>query len=233
MKLIVFSDIHGNIYALEEFIKKIKEVDYDNVVFLGDIFGYYYHQKDIISRLIDIPDLIWLKGNHDAYAVDIYHGKRDEKVYARKFGSTYRNLHSRFSVQEMEFIDALPSFAILEDNNEKIGFFHGTPNDPLEGRLYPKDSIVYSESFADFSMIILGHTHWRMSRYIDKTAIINPGSLGQPRDGKGFGFAIVDTVLKKVEYMDITIEKSLLYKEIEEKDPLLEKLKTVLERKIK
>lgn len=233
MRLVVFSDIHGNIYALEEFMKNIRELDYDNIVFLGDIFGYYYHQKDIISRLAGIPDLIWLKGNHDAYAVDVYHGKCDETLYATRFGSTYQNMHCRFWDQEIEFINALPSSVTLEEDDKKIVFFHGTPDDPLEGRLYPKDTAAYSAVYADFDMIILGHTHWRMTRYIDKTIVINPGSLGQPRDGKGFGFAVVDTALRDVRFIDIEIDKSLLYKEIEEKDSSLEKLKEVLERKVK
>ena len=63
------------------------------------------------------------------------------------------------------------------------------------------------------------------------TLIINPGSLGQPRDGKGYSFAVVDTDSQSVVFETVEISMELLYQQIEEFDPNLKKLKEVLERR--
>ena len=45
VKLLVFSDIHGNTLALESFLKELPSFLYDKIIFLGDIFGYYYDRR--------------------------------------------------------------------------------------------------------------------------------------------------------------------------------------------
>lgn len=232
MKLLVFSDIHGNIYALEKLLERLETFSYDKIIFLGDIFGYYYHQKETIARLKEIPDLIWLKGNHDSYAVDIYFGRCKEEKYVARFGSSYQNLSLNFLEKDIKHIETMPTSVILNSDGEKIGIFHGTPYNPVEGRQYPNASIDFPEVYEDYNIVILGHTHWRMLRYVGDTMIINPGSLGQPRDGKGFCFAIVDTLLRKVEFIEVEINRFLLYEEIERKDPSMKNLKDILERSI-
>ena len=232
MKLLVFSDIHGNIYTVERFLKQIEHLDYDRIIFLGDIFGYYYNQSEVIRRLKQIPNLIWLKGNHDVYAIDIYRGRKDAKKYVENYGSTYDNLRIRIRDEDISYIDFMPCYKLLNDSGERIGLFHGTPYNPLEGRQYPRDEVIYPELYADYDIVILGHTHWRMCRFVNQTLVINPGSLGQPRDGKGFTFAVVDTLLKNVEFIEFVVDKALLYEDIERNDPYLRKLKDVLERKL-
>ena len=232
MKLLVFSDIHGNIYALDNFLKQIESFNYDRIIFLGDIFGYYYNQSEVIARLKEIPNLIWLKGNHDIYAIDIYCGRKKAKEYTENFGSSYDNLKARVRNEDIMRIDAMSCYKVLNDGERHIGLFHGTPCNPMEGRLYPKDMVTNPEFYTDYDIVILWHTHWRMCRFVYQTLVVNPGSLGQPRDGKGFSFAIIDTILKSVEFMEIVIDKSCLFKDIERNDPYLGKLKDVLERKL-
>ena len=49
MKIIFFSDVHGNRYAVEQFFKDIKNIPYDRLIFGGDVFGYYYEADKILS----------------------------------------------------------------------------------------------------------------------------------------------------------------------------------------
>ena len=133
----------------------------------------------------------------------------------------------------MDFIDALPvSVSIADENNRKIGCFHGRPEKELEGRLYPRDPVVNPAEYEKFDIVIQGHTHWRMSRYSKGTWIVNPGSIGQPRDGKGFGFAIVDTRSYEAQFYSVNINLHELFQEAERWDPNLKKLKDVLQRKV-
>ena len=210
MRLLVFSDIHGNIDALKKMYAAVEHLDYDKSVFLGDIFGYYYHQKEVLAVLQKKSDLIWLKGNHDAYAVNVYKGVLGKGELIENYGSV----------------------SIADENNRKIGFFHGRPEKELEGRLYPRDPVVNPAEYEKFDIVIQGHTHWRMSRYSKGTWIVNPGSIGQPRDGKGFGFAIVDTRSYEAQFYSVNINLHELFQEAERWDPNLKKLKDVLQRKV-
>ena len=97
MKLVVFSDIHGNSYALDAFLKKIKTISYDYLVFCGDIFGYYYNQKEIIRKLSEMDGLIWLKGNHDAYFLEIYQRNVNAEYYIEQYGHSYDDIRKRYN----------------------------------------------------------------------------------------------------------------------------------------
>lgn len=232
MRLLVFSDVHGNIDALMKMYDMAAHLDYDKSVFLGDIFGYYYHQKEVLEFLREKIGLIWLKGNHDVYAVNTYRGGLDKQALIENYGSSYGGLDRQFCQEEMDFIDSLPvSVCIRDEDNKKIGLFHGCPERELEGRLYPRDWVENPANYEKFDIVIQGHTHWRMSRYSKRTWIVNPGSIGQPRDGRGFGFAIVDTKLYDVKFYSVNLEMHKLFQEIERRDPNLKKLRAVLQRK--
>lgn len=231
MRLLVFSDLHGNSYALDAFLKRIRQEEYDQLVFCGDIFGYYYNQHEIIQRLAQTDNLIWLKGNHDAYFQRLFYGVEEETDYVKHYGHSYADVRSRFTRQECDTIAACQSEYIIVDADCRIGIFHGTPQEPLEGRLYPKDAIKDPQIYQKYDIVILGHTHCRMERFVGDTLIVNPGSLGQPRDGSGFGYAVVDTEVKKVRFETILLDTTELYRQIDQYDAGLKKLKGVLERR--
>ena len=230
MKLIIFSDIHGNSYALKEFIRQIKAEQHDYLIFCGDIFGYYYNQKEIITELKNLDNLIWLKGNHDEYFLKLYAQEMDEQYYIQNYGHSYCNLIERFDKDEVQLIAGHPSENMITTEHGKIGIFHGTPENSLEGRLYPDNPILNLEAYKKYDIVILGHTHCRMVRKVGDTLVLNSGSLGQPRDGSGYGYAILNTESKEVEFKNIEFDQKLLYEQIEMYDNDLKKLNEVLER---
>ncbi len=231
MRLLVFSDLHGNSYALDAFLNRIQQESYDRLIFCGDIFGYYYNQHEIIEGLSQLEDLIWLKGNHDAYFLQLFYGEKAENSFVEKYGHSYSDIDKRFTKSECEKVEKLEPKRVIFEQDCKIGIFHGTPQDPLEGRLYPKDQIRDPQIYLQYDIVILGHTHCRMKRYVDDTLVVNSGSLGQPRDGSGYGYAVIDTSEKAVQFENITLNTTALYSQIDQYDPELKKLKSVLERR--
>ena len=231
MKLVVFSDIHGNSFALDAFLTKLKSIEYDYLIFCGDIFGYYYNQSQIIEKLSEQRNLIWLKGNHDEYFVKLFYGKLEAAGYIENYGHSYEKLTERFTQKEVQLIESLASEYVLSIDNYKIGIFHGTPENPLEGRLYPDMHSVRESFYLPYDIVILGHTHCRMNRTIGTTAVLNPGSLGQPRDGSGFGFAVINTKSRTIDFQNVSFDQRLLYAQIDFYDSGLSKLKDVLERR--
>ena len=96
--------------------------------------------------------------------------------------------------------------------------------------MYPDTAIVNEKKYNDYDIVILGHTHCRMKRNVGDTLVINPGSVGQPRDGLGFSYAEIDTESMDVKFRTFNVDTTGLYKQIDKYDKNLVKLKAVLER---
>lgn len=229
MLFLIFSDIHGNQYAWRALLKYIKNVKYDYIVFLGDIFGYYYGQEEIINGLLSIDGLIWLKGNHDQSFLDMMDNRISYLDLELNYGSTYRRIYPNGQWM-IKLIKPLSSSYQLQADRLNIFFCHGTPKDPLNGRCYPRENWKPTDC-QNYDVVIAGHTHFRMIRENEGKLWLNAGSLGQPRDGRESCCLLFDTKERKFEYIDLLYEKTFLFEEIKEKDPNLHKLKDIWERK--
>lgn len=231
MKILIFSDIHGNGYALDAFLDQINTNEYEKIIFCGDIFGYYYNQEYVIKCLKKIQNLVWIRGNHDQNFLDIYENRTQEEEYITKYGHSYYSVKEKYSDETFNVINSLPDSSELVLNEKRIGIFHGTPDNPSIGRLYPRDELLKNEKYCKYDYVILGHTHFQMNRKIENTIIINPGSLGQPRDGKGFSYAILDLGTNQLEFQKVEFELNKLFQDIDRNDKCLSKLKNVILRK--
>lgn len=228
MRLVIFSDVHGNQYAWRAFLRRLECIQYDAIVFLGDIFGYYYAQKEIVEGLCAIKNLIWLKGNHDQLFLDLLDGKADLSFLTVHYGQTYQqNCFEKTWVKKR--IASLPSSYELRLDRGNFFFCHGTPSDPLNGRCYPKDE-WNALKCGPYDVVFCGHTHFRMVKQGAGKLWINVGSLGQPRDGSKSGALLFDTDTYEFQYIDVTYDKIPLFLEIQQKDPCLPKLREILER---
>jgi len=226
--MLVVSDIHGNQYAWRAFLEQIQRIKYDRMVFLGDIFGYYYGQSEIINGLSKFKNLVWLKGNHDQYFLDMLAGTADIKELTTHYGSTYQRVNiSRYWICRM---DSLPTSYTLKMDKINLLFCHGTPENLSDGRRYPGDNWEPSDC-GQFDVVICGHTHFRMAREGGGKQWLNAGSLGQPRDGNESGFLLYDTETRQYDFVDVPYDKTPLYREIQQNDPTLHKLTEILKRK--
>lgn len=231
MKIVIFSDIHGNRYAFDAFMKDISSMNYEYIIFCGDIFGYYYDQEYIVKKLEKMERLIWLKGNHDQNFLDAYNNSVLEVNLVANYGHSYADLKKKYGPDLYTKIVSLPEYAELEAGDIRIGVFHGTPDNHLMGRLYPNSMVECEKIYDKYNVVILGHTHFQMTKKVGKTLIINPGSAGQPRDGRGYSYAVYDSVSGAVEFRTLTYDETDLYNQIDRYDRELSKLKEVLERK--
>ena len=231
MKIIVISDIHGNQYALKNFIKEMKYECPDRIYFLGDIFGYYYGQYDCLKILLNTRNVYCIKGNHDQYFLNSLSNKNLLLHLIKKFGHSYAyNLDLPLS-----FINAIqdfPQYRCLNVDSIKIAFCHGSLDNYLEGRIYPDTKIDcrFFDLYNKYDVVFLGHTHHKMVRRVGKTLLCNPGSLGQQRDGLGCSYVVFDTVSRKLEFRIIDFNRSLLSNEVDLNDKNLSFLKEVIYR---
>ncbi len=229
MKICVFADIHGNGPAFQKAYPQIMAEEADANIFLGDLCGYYFDQKEIFFMLKAVPNLIAIKGNHDLIFLQIIINKDEElrQTYLKKYGNSMENLLSQETGELEKWLTGLQGSYIHSNSN--FAFYHGSPWDHLGGYIYPDSSL---EKFLDYpsSLFVLGHTHYPMTRKIENKLIVNPGSLGQPRNGGLPTYAVIDCPSKKVTFREISYDKTDLIRQIDKLDGNNDYLKKILYR---
>lgn len=231
MNLIFFSDIHGNNHAFDMFIQSLSaQKEQFELVFLGDFIGYYYGANEIISYCRE-NKVSCILGNHDKYFLDILDGKLDLDKYVKKYGLSYEIALNTVSKENIDFLRKLDTNKILTSIDKNIYICHGSPLDNLEGRIYPDtDLSIFEASVKGFNYVVTGHTHHKMVRSYGSTTFLNPGSLGQQRDGKGCSYMILDLEKNIHSFHVINYSIAALEREIDQYDKGRNGLKEVLRR---
>lgn len=181
MKILVISDIHGNLAALEA----IHE-DADMIFCLGDIVNYGPYPKDCLARVRNLTDSV-VRGNHDnAIGRDMDCGCSSKYKALSDVGKIFTKgaLHK----SEKDFLGNLPIMLKKEIDGKKFLLSHGSPGGDIYKYLRPDDVNTNSElekevKDTDADFVFIGHTHLPMVRKIQGVTVVNPGSIGQPRDG--------------------------------------------------
>ncbi|MDZ7295974.1 MAG: metallophosphatase family protein [candidate division KSB1 bacterium] len=224
MRYLILSDVHANLVALEAVLADAPA--FDKIWCLGDLVGYGPSPNECIERIQDFSHLS-LAGNHDWAALgklDLGNFNTDARV-ANAW--TQAELHPA----ARQYLDELPTFL------EQEGFYlaHASPREPVWE--YVLDASVAYANFAYFStsVCLVGHTHIPLIFELDEQRnrcetifppsfepltldqhrlIINPGSVGQPRDGDPrASYALLDTEsltweLRRVAYpVEVTQER--------------------------
>jgi len=229
MKICIFSDIHGNGPAFRVAYDMIISEKADINIFLGDLCGYYYDQKEIFNMLQAIPNLTSLKGNHDIIYLRIIINKDEDlrQTYLKKYGNSMESLLVQNTEELNQWLSDLPESYIHDDSG--LAFYHGSPWDFLDGYVYPDTPL---EKFLNYpaSFFFLGHTHYPMVKTINNKMIVNPGSLGQPRHGGWPTYALIEYPSKRVVFREVHYNKSILLSRIDELDSNSKYLKEVILR---
>lgn len=210
MKLGIFSDIHGNIYAFEKIWKRLKKESCDLYFFLGDICGYYY-QNEVIEILKDIKNLMSVMGNHDDMFLKAIEDDKIEKDYVKTYGKSCRILKKEIKSDNLKFLKNLPHKIIIDEY--KMAIFHGSPWDYLDEYIYPTSSLERFYSLP-YRFVLLGHTHYPMNIKARGVRIINPGSCGQPRDYNQPSYAMLELKSGVVEFKRVQYNTGLMIKDI-------------------
>lgn len=192
MKAAVLSDIHGNFPALSAVLNDIHDVD---VVFIcGDLVGYYPDANEVCDALRSLnPTAVW--GNHDAFITGkLSFDQNKDKFYKIKY------TRDTLTRDNFSWLERLPREINDEYAGVKIKMRHANPWDD-ETYLYP-DSKKLSDIFLhQDELLFLGHTHHPMWVKSGEGWILNPGSVGQPRDwNPQASYAIFNFIDRKVEF---------------------------------
>ena len=185
MKLLILSDIHGNWPALRAVLRA--EPDRDAILVLGDLVNYGPQPVECLTWAMNLGPGNWLvQGNHDR-AVARHEDPHCSPAYALLARATQQATERMIPPEMRRFLDRLPPLQHVEIGELKCVLCHATPKEPLYHYLTERGSVNVWESELEAArhphFLFVGHTHLPMNVRFRKTLVVNPGSVGQPRDG--------------------------------------------------
>jgi predicted phosphodiesterase len=214
MRYLVVTDLHANLEALETCLSDAGRRGYDQVLVLGDLIGYGADPNAVINRVRDIQPVGLVRGNHDKVAIGI--GEADGFNYVARTAAAW--MLEALTPENRTWVAELPQGPLVID--DLIEICHGSPID--------EDTYIFTERDAMEALVaavrplcLFGHTHYPVTfclrdgvmcgigpsrdaesrLHLDDGVkyLVNPGSVGQPRDGDPrAAYAIVDTEARDV-----------------------------------
>ncbi len=185
MKLLIVSDIHGNWPALRAVLEA--ESNAGQILCLGDLVNYGPQPAECVAWAKEMLPSQWvIQGNHDR-AVGFDEDPHCSPAYAVLAEAT-QQISERLLTREMkQFLAGLQPLRRFESGGTRCVACHAVPKDPLYGYLPGTAAAPLWESEAASAglpnFLFLGHTHVPMKTRLVKTLLVNPGSVGQPKDG--------------------------------------------------
>lgn len=225
MRILVLSDIHANITALETVLQDAGPLD--ATWCLGDIVGYGPDPNECVALLRKQPNLTCLLGNHDAAVLN--------RIPLETFNNDARRsiewIQRVITPDSIAFLKTLPEKTIIND----VTLVHGSPRNPVWEYILDLYNAAQNFSHFDTPICMVGHTHlpiayltidnprdvrWMIPKegeglIIENRAILNPGSVGQPRDhDPRASYAIFDSEAKhwqirRIEYDVRSVQKRI------------------------
>ncbi|HVO43564.1 MAG TPA: metallophosphoesterase family protein [Aggregatilineales bacterium] len=193
MRVLIISDIHANLAALEAVLADANG-QWDYVWCLGDVVGYGPDPNECVALLRTLPHLC-LAGNHDWAAL----GRLDIRTFNADARKAVHWTQETLTQESIAYLDALPTTFVIGPYT----LAHGSPREPVWE--YILDPLIAALNFPHFETpyCLVGHTHtpimfklvsdrgdtdavqpvYRSAQQLNgRRTIINPGSVGQPRD---------------------------------------------------
>jgi diadenosine tetraphosphatase ApaH/serine/threonine PP2A family protein phosphatase len=215
MRYLVLTDIHANLEALDACLADARRRTFDKTLVLGDLVGYGPDPNAVIERVQELEPVAIVRGNHDKVACGL--------EQAEGFNTVAKSAaHWTLDVLTPEFRDwlaALPEGPT--DVDEVVQICHGSPFDE-DAYIFDELDAVRALKVSTRPLCLFGHTHYPITFELSNDAfeslgpvtaadariamrpgskyLINPGSVGQPRDGDPrAAYAIADTSAQCVE----------------------------------
>jgi predicted phosphodiesterase len=185
MKTLLLSDIQGNWPALQAVLAAEPEVD--QILCLGDLVNYGPQPAECVRWAMGLgPSNVIIQGNHDrAFGCgEDPHCSAAYQVVAAAVQAATGHL---LTVAMKRFLAGLDPLQTFERAGARCVACHATPGDPPyrylgeESAMSIRESELVRAGHPDF--LFLGHTHQPMKTQFQRTLVVNPGSVGQPKDG--------------------------------------------------
>lgn len=197
MRFLIVSDMHGNSDAFEAVLRRVRRKRFDAVLMLGDMVGYGAGPNQVVDAVRGLSERVYsVRGNHDKVVAGVESGDNfnSSALIAARWTT------DRLTASNLRYVRDLPRGPMAID--EDLAICHGSP---LDEDTYVFSDVDAYEIFSHFSVpvVFFGHTHipslfslegrrlgvmalrgdgGTILLHPEGRYLINPGSIGQPRD---------------------------------------------------
>lgn len=226
MIVLVLSDIHGNYHALKEVLNEAAKYKWKELWFLGDLGGYGPRPEECF-QLLKQNNAVFIPGNHDLYLSGQLSGSFFSQE-ARRSLITSRGLMKK---KTLVILKDLPR----KQTKKGITLVHGSPENPATEYIIDETDAIRNFSAFKGSCCLFGHSHiqeyYKLTRgeldwqrptnksvidYKKSRILINPGSIGQPRDrDPRAAWGLLDTRKKTMTFFRTDYDIAATQREME------------------
>jgi protein phosphatase len=177
MKIAIFSDIHGNLEALQS----VRE-EWDQLWVLGDLVNYGPDPGAVVDFVRQNASVV-VCGNHD-HAVASGADPRCSPAFREMALAMQKYTQSVLGDDQKAYLHCLPRTAQMEVGGYRFFLCHAAPSDPLF-KYGPTERAFWTQETAAVlaDILLIGHTHLPFVMDLDAKRVVNPGSVGQPKHG--------------------------------------------------
>ena len=231
MKVGVISDLHANIHAMRAVLEDLNKEEVDAILVAGDLIGYYYWPAEVVDLLMSDERFICIRGNHENILREVLASDEAAQRYRKKYGSGYEACRQQLSEAQLEWLLSLPEEIVVTLEGVTFHVGHGALG-KVDEYLYPDAAFErLLDNYSDARYTIFGHTHYpflhqHMGRYL-----LNPGSVGQPRDTGGLAsHVVINTTNNVIRFKRKTFDTMPIINAARKKDPSLGYLADIMDR---
>jgi diadenosine tetraphosphatase ApaH/serine/threonine PP2A family protein phosphatase len=221
MRYLVLTDIHANLEALQACLADAKPRGYDETLVLGDLVGYGADPNAVVALVQELKPKAIVRGNHDKVACGLEQAEGFNAVARSAAHWTFEMLTPEHRI----WLADLPKGPVEVD--ELVEICHGSPFDE-DAYIFDETDALRALKASSRPLCLFGHTHYpvtfqlnsggqleaigpaaanetRLELRDDVLYMVNPGAVGQPRDGDPrAAYAIVDVAKRHVDLFRLT-----------------------------
>lgn len=223
MKVLLISDVHSNLLALDAVLNK---ATCDDILFTGDAVDYGPSPLEVYSRLKRIRAKR-VVGNHDVAAAFGLDCRSSPKMKEAAVRTRERITFQKVPTKALRMLGRAEKTLDVAYDNLRVRAIHAAPGDELYRYITKEEAADLEVKGAD--LLVLGHTHVPYEIKDGTRWIVNPGSVGMPKDGDPrASYAVLDTSRREVQFdraeYDVEHVVSKLKQLIGDEEPIFEQL---------
>jgi predicted phosphodiesterase len=227
MRVAVVSDIHSNLHALEAVLATIEDEAPDELWCLGDLVGYGPRPNECCAAIAERAD-VCLAGNHDLAV----RGTIDLEEFGGEAAVAARWTRDVLALEAQTFLDRLEP----EGSAHGVALYHGSARDPVWEYVLTDEGALATLELTGAPLILVGHSHVALQivqsgddlsgglapaetelELEGVRALLNPGSVGQPRDGDPrAAYLLLDLEARRATYRRVEYDVKQTQREIRE-----------------
>jgi putative phosphoesterase len=219
MRVLLLADVHGNWAALEAIRER-----FDACLFLGDLVDYGPDPGPCVEW-VRRNVRVGVRGNHD-------HGVAQNVEVQGVGGFRFLTAVTRpptvaaLTSDQRRFLADLPTSRMLTLDGKRFLLVHATPRDPLD-EYAPADPAFWAPRLAGLAVdfVCVGHTHQPYVLPVNGTTVVNPGSVGLPRDGDPrVSYAVIEDGVVRLKRTEYPVERTVRAVQTSNLDPTAKRM---------